>query len=156
MPKLIMEWIPQERRKIGRPRKTWMEGVQADMTTRNLETVQWRNKEEWRLVSGRRRQLLQNWIDRTCLYFWLGYNLFIASKFTSINVIMICYVIILDTVIFNVFVHTYDDILYPKYLLCIYVLHQDGPCRPKHAGEMIITKQIFIYEYLQLVAINTV
>ena len=109
-----MEWIPQERRKIGRPRKTWMEGVQADMTTRNLETVQWRNKEEWRLVSGRRRQLLQNWIDRTCLYFWLGYNLFIASKFTSINVIMICYVIILDSVVLNLYVLTYDDMLYPK------------------------------------------
>ena len=57
-PKLIMEWVPLERRKRGRPRKTWMEGVQAAMTTRNLETDHWRNREEWRLVSGRRRQLL--------------------------------------------------------------------------------------------------
>jgi len=24
--KLIMEWIPRERRKRGRPRKTWMDG----------------------------------------------------------------------------------------------------------------------------------
>jgi hypothetical protein len=24
IPKLIMEWIPRERRKRGRPRKTWM------------------------------------------------------------------------------------------------------------------------------------
>ena len=55
---LIMEWVPLERRKRGRPRKTWMEGVQAAMTTRNLETDQWRNREEWRLVSRRRRQLL--------------------------------------------------------------------------------------------------
>ena len=37
IPKLVMEWIPEERRKSGRPRKTWMEGVQAAMTTRNLE-----------------------------------------------------------------------------------------------------------------------
>ena len=58
IPKLIMERVPLERRKSGRPRKTWMEGVQAAMTTRNLETDQWRNREEWRLVSGRRRQLL--------------------------------------------------------------------------------------------------
>jgi hypothetical protein len=57
--KLIMEWIPRERRKRGRPRKTWMEGVQAAMTTGNLEPDQWRNREEWRLVSGRRRQLLK-------------------------------------------------------------------------------------------------
>jgi hypothetical protein len=56
-PKLIMEWIPEKRRKRGRPRKTWMEGVQAAITARNLED-QWRNREEWRLVSGRRRQLL--------------------------------------------------------------------------------------------------
>ena len=62
--KLIMDWIPQERRERGRPRKTKMEGVQAAMTTRNLELDQWRNREEWRLVSGRRRQLFKNWTDR--------------------------------------------------------------------------------------------
>jgi hypothetical protein len=56
--KLIMKWIPEERRKRGRLRKTWMEGVQAAMTTRNLEPDQWRNREEWCLVCGRRRQLL--------------------------------------------------------------------------------------------------
>jgi hypothetical protein len=64
IPKLIMEWIPLEIRKRGRPRKTWMEGVQAAMMTRNLEPDQWRNREDWRSVSGRRRQLLENRIDR--------------------------------------------------------------------------------------------
>jgi hypothetical protein len=58
IPKLIMEWIPEERRKRGRRMKTWMEGVQAAVTARNLEQDQWRKREEWRLVSGRRRQLL--------------------------------------------------------------------------------------------------
>jgi len=61
--KLIMDWIPRERRKRERPRKTWMEGVKAAMTTRNLEPDQWRNRQEWRLVSGRRRQLLKNRTD---------------------------------------------------------------------------------------------
>jgi len=37
IPKLIREWIAWERRKRGRPRNTWMEGVPAAMTTRNLE-----------------------------------------------------------------------------------------------------------------------
>ena len=59
IPKLIMEWITQERRKRGRSRKMCMERVQAAMTTRNLEPDQWRNREEWRLVSGRRRQLFK-------------------------------------------------------------------------------------------------
>ena len=64
IPKLIMEWIPRDKRKRGRPRKTWMEGLQEAMATRNLEPDQWRNRTEWRLVSGRRRQLLKRRIDR--------------------------------------------------------------------------------------------
>ena len=44
IPKLIMELKPLEKRKRERPRKTWI-GVQASMTTRNLESVQWRNRE---------------------------------------------------------------------------------------------------------------
>ena len=65
IPKLIMEWIPRERRKRGRPRKTWMEGVQTAVTARGLEPDQWKNRGEWRLVSGRRRQLLKKnrWVD---------------------------------------------------------------------------------------------
>jgi hypothetical protein len=53
IPKFITEWIPEERRKRGRPRNVWMEGVQAAMTARNLKQNQWRNKEQWRLVSRR-------------------------------------------------------------------------------------------------------
>jgi len=63
IPKLVMDSKPRERRKRGRPRKTWMEGVQAAMSTRNLEPDQWRNREEWRLDSGRRRRLLKK-LDR--------------------------------------------------------------------------------------------
>jgi hypothetical protein len=46
IPKLIMEWISEERRKRGYPRKTWTEVVQAAITARNLEQDQWRNREE--------------------------------------------------------------------------------------------------------------
>jgi hypothetical protein len=49
--KLIMQWIPLDRRERGHPRKTWMGGVQAAITTRNLERDQWSNREERRLVS---------------------------------------------------------------------------------------------------------
>jgi hypothetical protein len=35
-----------------------------ELTTRNLEPYQWRNREEWHLVSGRRWQLLLNRINR--------------------------------------------------------------------------------------------
>ena len=57
LPKLIMEWIPKERKKKGRPNKTRMEGVQEAMTVRGLEADQWMDREEWRLVSRRQRQM---------------------------------------------------------------------------------------------------
>jgi len=59
-----MEWIPGERRKRGRPRKTWMEGVRAAMKTRHLEADQWLNRKEGCLGSGRQRQLSQDRKDR--------------------------------------------------------------------------------------------
>jgi len=68
IPDLIMDCIPRDSRKRGRPRKTWMEGVQAAMTTRNLEPYQWRNKDERHLVSERWRQLLKTRIDRSTYY----------------------------------------------------------------------------------------
>jgi len=91
-----------------------------------------------------------------CLYYGIQNNLLIASNCKYSNLIMNCNVIIHDTVIFNSFEHTYDDILFPKSIFCIYVLTEDGPRRPKHAGEIIMAKQIYMHEYLQLVAINTV
>ena len=46
LPKLIMKWIPGERRKRGCPKKTWMEVVRAAMKTRHLEADQWLNRKE--------------------------------------------------------------------------------------------------------------
>jgi hypothetical protein len=57
LPILIMEWIPGKRRKRGRQRKMWMEGVRAAMKTRHLEADQRLNRKELCLGSGRRRQL---------------------------------------------------------------------------------------------------
>jgi hypothetical protein len=46
--------------KEKRTSKKNMDGrVQAAMARRNLEPDQWKNKEEWHLVSRRRRQLLR-------------------------------------------------------------------------------------------------
>jgi hypothetical protein len=64
LPKLIMVWLPGERRKSGRPRKTWMEGVRAAMKTRHLEADQLLNRKEWRLGSRRPRQLIKDRVDR--------------------------------------------------------------------------------------------
>ena len=37
--------------KKGRPKKPWIEGVQAAMITRGLETDQWMDREEWRNIN---------------------------------------------------------------------------------------------------------
>jgi hypothetical protein len=55
IPKLIMKWIPQEKRNRG-PRKTWI-GIQAAMTTRNWEQDQWRKRDGW----------MDGWVDG-----WMG------------------------------------------------------------------------------------
>jgi hypothetical protein len=51
---------------------------------------------------------------------------------------MICYAIISGSLILNLFVHTHDDVLYPKYLVCTYVLPMDDSRRPKNVGEIIM------------------
>ena len=54
---LNLLWIPIERKKKGRPKKSWMEGVKEAMTIRGLEADQWMDREEWCFVSGRQRKL---------------------------------------------------------------------------------------------------
>jgi len=73
------------------------------------------------------------------LYFGIRYNLFIASNCRCIHLKMICYVIIFGSLILKLFVHNYDDILYPKCFLSIYVLPEDGSRKPKRVGEIIWT-----------------
>ena len=48
-----MDTTGEKEKRTSNKNVDWTEGVQAAMTTRNLEPDQWRNREEWRLVSGR-------------------------------------------------------------------------------------------------------
>ena len=41
-----MEWIPEERRKRGRPKKTWLEGVYTAIKSREMKEDHWKNGEE--------------------------------------------------------------------------------------------------------------
>ena len=45
IPKLIMDWIPRERRKRECSRKLWMEGIQATMTKRKQQEI-------WNRIKG--------------------------------------------------------------------------------------------------------
>lgn len=56
LPKKVMEWIPAYRRKRGRPKKTWKEGVVKAMSLRDLRQDQWNDRKGWRLGIGQRRK----------------------------------------------------------------------------------------------------
>ena len=48
IPKKVMEWLPPERLKRGRPTTTWIQGIITTMRERRLEEGQWVNREDWR------------------------------------------------------------------------------------------------------------
>ncbi|XP_045466631.1 uncharacterized protein LOC123675327 [Harmonia axyridis] len=56
IPKRTMEWIPAGRRKRGRPRKTWKEGILRAMSERNLTEDQCSDRLTWKLGIGQRRK----------------------------------------------------------------------------------------------------
>ena len=56
LPKKVMNWIPPNRRKRGRPRKTWKEGIAKAMSSRDLREGQWEDRKRWKLDIGQRRK----------------------------------------------------------------------------------------------------
>ncbi|XP_057670224.1 uncharacterized protein LOC130902259 [Diorhabda carinulata] len=56
IPKQILNWAPQGRRKRGRPRLSWREGIEKDIRERGLEEDLWEDREKWKLGIGRRRR----------------------------------------------------------------------------------------------------
>ncbi|XP_044760889.1 uncharacterized protein LOC123318344 [Coccinella septempunctata] len=58
LPKQILTWTPRGRRRRGRPRKSWREGIEKEMEERELPENLWLNREEWRLGVGKRRRTL--------------------------------------------------------------------------------------------------
>lgn len=55
-PKRIWNWHPPERRKRGRPPRSWKTNIQEAMYARGLREGDWLDRDSWRLRSGKRRQ----------------------------------------------------------------------------------------------------
>ena len=47
--KQLIEWIPPQWRRRGRPKLTCEEGVQRAMKNRNLQKEDWRDRLRWKL-----------------------------------------------------------------------------------------------------------
>ena len=58
LPKIIINWKLEGRKKRGRPRRTWKDGICTAMGERNLGMGEWNNRRQWDMEVGRRRQTL--------------------------------------------------------------------------------------------------
>ena len=58
LPKQVLKWTPHGRRRRGRPRRSWREGIDKEMEEREIPVDLWRDREGWRLGVGRRRRTL--------------------------------------------------------------------------------------------------
>ena len=56
LPKMMTHWKPQRRKKRGRPRMTWKDGIYTAMNERDLRMGEWNNRRQWNMKVGRRRQ----------------------------------------------------------------------------------------------------
>ena len=56
LPKIMIHWKPEGRKKRGRPRSTWKDGIYTAMNGRDLRMGEWNNRRQWNMKVGRRRQ----------------------------------------------------------------------------------------------------
>jgi hypothetical protein len=52
LPKSMIHWKPEGKKKRGRPRKTWKDGIYTAMNERG----EWNNQRQWNTKVGMRRQ----------------------------------------------------------------------------------------------------
>ena len=58
LPKVMINWKPEGRKKRDRPRRTWKDGMYIAMSERDLTIGEWNNRMQWSVEVGRRRQTL--------------------------------------------------------------------------------------------------
>jgi len=56
LPKIMINWKPEGRKKRGRPRRTWKDGIYTAMRERGLRKGEWNNRRQWNMEVGRRCQ----------------------------------------------------------------------------------------------------
>ena len=56
--KFIKGWKPEGRKKRGRPRRTWKDGIDTAMNERDLRMGEWNNQRQWNMKFGRCRQMV--------------------------------------------------------------------------------------------------
>jgi hypothetical protein len=58
LPKQVLLWTPQDRRRKGKPRRSWTESVRKEMRQRGLKEEQCNDRRQWKMDIGRRCRTL--------------------------------------------------------------------------------------------------
>jgi hypothetical protein len=53
----MINWKPEGRIKRGRRGRTWRDGIHTAMSERDLRMGEWKNRGQWNVEGGRRRQM---------------------------------------------------------------------------------------------------
>jgi hypothetical protein len=56
LPKIMIHWKHDGRKKRGRPWRTWRDEIYTAMNGRDLRMGEWNNRRQWNMEVGRRRQ----------------------------------------------------------------------------------------------------
>ena len=56
LPKIMIHWKPEGKKKRGRPRRTRKDGIYTATNERDLRMGEWNNGRQWNMKVGRRRQ----------------------------------------------------------------------------------------------------
>ena len=56
LPKTMINWNPERRKRRGRLRRTWKDGIYRAMSERDLRMGEWNNRRQWNMEVGRCRQ----------------------------------------------------------------------------------------------------
>jgi hypothetical protein len=54
LPKIVINWKHEGRKKRDRPRRTWKDGIYTAMSERSLRMGEWNNRRQWNVEVARR------------------------------------------------------------------------------------------------------
>jgi hypothetical protein len=83
LPKTMINWKPEGRKKRGRHRRTWKYGIYTAVNERDLRMGEWNNRRQWNMEVGWRRQTFYN---RTYIYIYIYiYTTFLTRHRSFVN-----------------------------------------------------------------------
>jgi hypothetical protein len=57
LPKMALHWMPKLKRRRGRQKESWIEGIRKAMDESNLNEGQWEDRKQWSPGVGQRRKV---------------------------------------------------------------------------------------------------